>query len=122
MSRLDRSASRRVLALVICYALALQALLAAYGTSFAVGRTDGGTVICHGDGTAPSGGGNVPSENPPCALCALAAAASGLLPDPATVLAAPLAVSTRLALADTIRVLGPPATRAGLARAPPVLA
>ena len=123
---------RRSLGLVICSALALQAFLAAYGTAFAIGRAgvDPLFVICHGadglppgtDGLPPGNGDTENSEKAPCALCAVAAAAGGLLNDAVVVTCAPLVVCSSVAIADQTTSVSIPGARAGLSRAPPLLA
>ena len=112
-----------MLSVAVCYVVALQAFLAAYGTVLAVaqGQPDG-FVICHsGDGASPSGDTGAPA-NPPCALCAVAAAGGGLLPDPAAI-AVPAPVLVRVVgPTAAIALFASPHSRAGLARAPPFFA
>lgn len=116
---------RRALSALLCYTVALQTLLAAVTTTIAISRADAANapVICHGAGaTEPSDGDTGSTEKPPCAMCALAAAAAGLVPDPVTAIGALLvpagSVITVSATADPIQ---PPA-RAGPSRAPPAFA
>jgi hypothetical protein len=118
-----RTLARRLLSLAVCYVVALQAFLAAYGTAFAISRADAfaGFPICHGaDGTHAANSDGEKSEKAPCALCAVAAAAGGLLPDPASVVAAPLLVCGSVENSDTGETIAIPPARAGLSRAPPV--
>jgi hypothetical protein len=60
---------RRILSVAVCYAVALQAFLAAFETTVAVSipRTpDAALIICHGaDDTSPSTGGTGNSEKLP---------------------------------------------------------
>ena len=114
----------RTLAVALCYALVLQAFFAGFGTgvatSYARSAAEGFT-ICHGGGrTAPPSGDS--NAKFPCALCALAAAVSGLLPDPVSAALAPLNGGgiVRFANADAVVVTAHP--RAGLSRAPPIFA
>jgi len=104
----------------LCYVLALQALLAAYGTALAVGQANGPAasfVICHnaGDDTVDTG----KPTTVPCALCAMAASGHGLLPAPPSVIAAPLSVEGRISHLDRPGTVHSRPARAGLARAPP---
>jgi hypothetical protein len=117
---------RRALTVAVCYVLILQAFLAAFGTVLAVARTsvsDASFVICHsGDALAPASGDTGTSDILPCALCAVAAAAGGLLPDAISVAAAPLLATAVLSNADTLAIFPAASVRAGLSRAPPVFA
>ena len=116
---------RRALGLFVCYVLALQAFLAAYGTAFAVSRGPAfdGVVICHGAGDiAPSSDGTTPAEKLPCAVCAVAAAGGGLIPDLAVTIAPSLAAAASIGIAGTIEIRVTPSPRAGLSRAPPSFA
>jgi len=113
-----RPSPRRILALTLCYVLALQAVLTAFGVSLAAGLDQSGFVICHSDGTAPAGDAQKP-EKLPCALCALAAAANGPLPDAPSALGERLVTASRFALAEAVATFSPRPARAGLARAPP---
>jgi hypothetical protein len=113
---------------VICYALALQAFLAAYGTAFVVARPDpfgGHLVICHGaggSGPAAAEGGSSPSgQQPPCALCAVAAAAGALAPGKISV-AVPRVLTDSAGIPVALPLAAPPTGRSGLARAPPSVA
>jgi hypothetical protein len=113
----------RTLAVALCYALVLQAFFAGFGngvaTSYASSAADGFT-ICHGSGgTPPSGDSNAKF---PCALCALAAAGSGLLPDPASAALAPLIGGGTVRFANAAAVVVTAHPRAGLSRAPPIFA
>src|SRR5207245_11237953 len=113
------SASRRMLALALCYVLALQAFLTAFGGSFAASQDESGFVICHSDGATPAGD-NQKHEKLACALCVLAAAANGPLPDtPVATPAVPLVTASRFALAEAVTTFIPRPARAGLSRAPP---
>lgn len=113
---------RRVLGLAVCYAVALQAFLAAIGAALAInhgsGAADGFTTICYGanDTTRPTGDAAVKL---PCALCAVAAAGGGLLPDPIPAAVAPLMGGSVVRLADAVAVFVTSQVRDGLARAPP---
>src|SRR5262249_20574023 len=113
----------RALSVALCYALALQAILAAFGTALAVGRagaSEGAFAICHtGNGSAPPGDDRNDTDKLPCALCAVAVAGGGLVPIEAPPLAAPLTAAIRIAVVEPaiFRVIAP--ARAGLSRAPP---
>ena len=113
--------ARRVLTLALCYVLALQAFLAAYGTAFAVSRGESGFVICHGDGSTPARD-TANADKAPCALCAVASAASGLLPEAPVSFVTPAIVAGRVVYADTTVTFPSPPRRAGLSRAPPSFA
>jgi hypothetical protein len=122
-SRNTPSIWRRALGLAICYALALNALFAAYGTAFAVAQPgpEAGFTICHGNGVgelpAPSGDG----DTLPCVMCAVAAAAGVLLPEAPVAPAPALSIVTHLGPADAGPIAAVRFARAGLARAPPDL-
>ena len=113
---------RRVLGLAVCYAVALQAFLAAVGAALAInhgsGAADAFSTICHGanDTTRPTGDAAVKL---PCALCAVAAAGGALLPNLIPDAVAPLVDGTFVHLADAVAILITSQVRAGLARAPP---
>ncbi len=83
-----RSNSRwvRTLRVALCSVVAMQAFLAAFGTTMAAARTtafDPLGVICHsGDRDRPANGDNRTPEKLPCIVCAAAAAALGLEPRP----------------------------------------
>jgi hypothetical protein len=117
---------RRILSVAVCYAVALQAFLAAFETTVAVSRPgtpDVALVICHGaDDNSPSTGGTGNSEKLPCALCAAAAAATGLLPDPIPATVTPLSLVGCVSFTNaTTSPIHPPA-RPGSSRAPPYFA
>jgi hypothetical protein len=117
-----------MLGLAICYALALQAFLAAHGTAFAVARPDpfgGNLIICHGAGgsgpVAADSGSPAGGEQPPCALCAVAAAAGALTSNPIAV-AIPRVLAGSVGIPGAQPIAAPPVVRSGLARAPPSFA
>ena len=115
---------RRALSVAICYVVALQAFLAAYGTVLAVaqGQSDG-FVICHsGEGVATGSGDSGSPAKPPCALCAVAVAGGGLLPDPAAIIIPAPVIVGILQPAVTVAPFLTLNPRAGLARAPPSFA
>jgi hypothetical protein len=117
--------ARRILGVAICYVLALQAFLAAFGTAHAVGRAnafDGSLVICHGAGAAADTDDTGNAERPPCVLCAVAVAGGGLLPDPVAVVIPPAMVVGAIDVPHVVILGGLPPPRAGLARAPPSFA
>jgi hypothetical protein len=115
--------ARRMVGLTLCYALALQAFLAAFGTAFAVAReaqSYATFAICHS--TAPQ----APVRDDagrqatiPCMLCAVAAAAGGLPADSFAIVLAPPTTAGGLSHADTPVIAAAAPVRAGLARAPP---
>ena len=84
-----RSNSRwvRTLRVALCYVVAMQAFLAAFGTTMAAARAtafDPFRVICHsGDSERPRNGDSRNPEKLPCIVCAAAAAALGLESGPA---------------------------------------
>jgi hypothetical protein len=115
----------RALRVALCYAFALQAILAAYGTALAASpsRTAADFTICHNaDDTAPAGPSTRIPTSAPCVLCAMAAAASGLLPQPVATVVAPSTVVRLLRPTVGRTVAGAAPARAGLARAPPQFA
>jgi hypothetical protein len=113
----------RTLAVALCYALALQTFFVGFGngvaTSYASSDTDSFT-ICHGGGTTPPSGDS--NAKFPCALCALAAAGSGLLPDPVSAALAPLIDDGIVRFANAAALVVTAHPRAGLSRAPPIFA
>ena len=114
---------RRILSVAVCYAVALQAFLAAFETTVAVSRPrtpDAALIICHGaDDTSPSTGGTGNSEKLPCVFCAAAAAATGLLPDPVTTTVTPLSLVGCVSFTNATTSPTHPPARAGSSRAPP---
>jgi hypothetical protein len=118
VSNVRPTTARRLSALALCYVLALQAFLTAFGLSFAASQPETGFVICHSDGAAPAGDQQKP-EKLPCALCALAAAANGPLPAAPSALVVPLVAAGRFSLTAAIVSFSARPARAGLARAPP---
>jgi hypothetical protein len=80
-------------------------------------------VICHGvDSNPPSSGGFGNPEKLPCVLCAVAAAALGLLPDPVSAAVAQLLSAGLAGFAHTVAIVYQPPSRAGNSRAPPSFA
>ncbi|MFL6798749.1 MAG: DUF2946 family protein [Xanthobacteraceae bacterium] len=126
--RTKRTASnivRSAACVALCYVIAAHAFVAGYGLAFAMasaGDTLAGAVICHGNASDEP---RSPSEdNPPhvnCALCAIAASASGLPSNPSWTLVAPPVLSCQLQLSQGHRIVVRTIRRAGLARAPPHL-
>jgi hypothetical protein len=116
---------RRILSVAVCYAVALQAFLAAFETTVAVSRPrtpDAALIICHGaEDTSPSTGGTG-SEKLPCALCAAAAAATGLLPNPVATTLKPLSLVGCVSFTNATTSPTHPPARAGSSRAPPYFA
>jgi hypothetical protein len=110
------------LRLALCYVIALQAMIAAYGTAFAVGAVSNisaSFAICHGVSLdAPSDPGDDAKPADPCALCATVAFASGLPPCAASTADIRFAVTHRQPVYTTALV-SLSAPRAALARAPP---
>jgi len=114
----------RTLVVALCCALVLQAFFAGFGngiaTSYASSAAEG-FAICHGGGgTAPPPGDS--NAKFPCALCAFAAAGSGLLPDPVSAALAPLIGGGIVRFANAAAVVVTAHPRAGLSRAPPIFA
>lgn len=117
------SLGRQVLGLAICYAVALQALFAAFGSALGVGQVspETGFAICHpGDGSMPPTGDA--GHKMPCVLCAVAAANGALLPDAITTAALALSPAHQVGLVVAIATPASVPVRAGLTRAPPSLA
>jgi CopC domain len=110
----------RALRVALCYAFVLQAVFAAYGTASLASSPDeaAGFIICHNaDGDAPSSPKTQIPTSAPCVLCAMAASASGLLPEAVVTIAAPSTVGGRIRHTHSCIVVSPPPVRAGLARA-----
>ena len=123
-----RSNSRwiRTLRVALCYVVAMQAFLAAFGTTMAAARTtafDPLQVICHsGDSEQPSNGDTRNPEKLPCIVCAAAAAALGLESRLGAAHRNPFRDRrTRLVRPAAVAAYRPP-PRAGLSRAPPSFA
>jgi hypothetical protein len=112
---------RRTIRVVLCYAFAFQAFFAAYSIALASSpAANAGFIICHNaSGDAPEDSDKRAPANIPCALCALAAQASGLLAPPAVTITAPATTAATVGHADIAQTHRPPPARAGLARAPP---
>lgn len=113
---------RGTLRVVLCYAFAFQAFFAAYSIALASGPAAdaAGLIICHNaGGETPGNSDQQAPANIPCALCALAAQAGGLLPPPIVTIAAPATIAARVGHAAVAQALHPVPARAGLARAPP---
>jgi hypothetical protein len=114
---------RCILRVALCHVVAIQAFLSAFETTLAAvhaPESDTWLVICHGlDSTPPSSGGTGNPEKLPCVLCAVAAAALGLLSDPVPA-AAPQLLSAGLAsFTRAVAIVYQPPSRAGYSRAPP---
>jgi len=117
---------RRALGVALCYGLAFQTFVAAYGIALAASSasgTDPAFVICH------AAGGGAPADRDPraaeriaCAVCATACSVIGPLP----ALPFDIAAASRVAAGgwhkDLPSFASPFRARAGLARAPPHLA
>ena len=116
----------RILRVALCYVVAMQALLAAYGTTLAAAGSPGADswlVICHSSGSEPASSGDTRKpEKLPCVLCATAAAALGLLSDPAPAVAIEFVPARRVASAPAVIAAFHPPARAGHSRAPPSFA
>jgi hypothetical protein len=114
---------RSILSVAVCYAVALQAFLAAFETTVAVSRPgipDAALIICHGaDDTSPLTGDTGNSKKLPCVLCAAAAAATGLLPDPLPATVMPLSLVGCVNFTNATTNPTHPPARAGSSRAPP---
>jgi hypothetical protein len=123
-----RSNSRwvRTLRVALCTVVAMQAFLAAFGTTMAAARAtafDPLLVICHsGDSERPSNGDSRTPEKLPCIVCAAAAAALGLESGPAPLAAIHFVIAGRVSHAPAIVSAYHPPPRAGLSRAPPSFA
>jgi hypothetical protein len=114
----------RALSVALCYALALQAILAAFGSALAVGNAgaaEGLFTICHGGAadSTPAGDDSGNTDKLPCALCAVAVAGGGLVPVEGIAPATPLIVIGRIAVVERIALPVAAPVRAGLSRAPP---
>jgi hypothetical protein len=110
----------------LCYAVAIQAFLSAFEVTVAAAQMpepDAWLAICHGvDSNAPSNGNTGNGERLPCVLCALAGAASALLPGPVALAIAPPPPAGLTDLPRTIPFICQPPARAGFSRAPPSFA
>jgi hypothetical protein len=116
------TALRRALVVLACYALVLQAGLAAFATASVLAQTvalGDAPIICHGFDVGRDGEGSAPADKAPCAHCALAAASGALVPEPPAI-GTTLRVTSVAANSAADRAA--PALfdpRAGEARAPP---
>ena len=112
---------RRTIRFVLCYALVFQAFFAAYSIALAFSpAADAGFIICHNaGGDTPEDSDKHAPANIPCALCALATQASGLLAPSIVTITAPATGAATVGQADISHILRPAPARAGLARAPP---
>jgi hypothetical protein len=113
----------RLLGVALCYVFALQGFLAAYGAAVAVSQVNGsaaGFIICHNaGGDGPTDPNTRTPASVPCALCAIGASASGVVPDPILGIVAPSMVASQVRHTDITGIVNRPSARAGLARAPP---
>ena len=116
----------RLLGVALCYLFALQGFLAAYGAAVAVSQVNGsaaGFIICHDAGSdGPADPNTRTPASFPCALCAIGASASGVVPDPKLSIVVPSMVDGHVRHTDIIAIVNRPCARAGLARAPPQFA
>jgi hypothetical protein len=104
-----------LLGVALCYVFALQGFLAAYSAA--------GFIICHkAGGDAPAAPSTKTPASVPCALCAVGASASGLVPNPILSIVAPSMVASEVWHTDITAVVNRPSARAGLTRAPPQFA
>jgi hypothetical protein len=112
---------RRALRVALCYVIALQAILAAYGTALAVSAAaPPSLIVCHNAGSeAPADTG---ARGVPCALCATAASATGLPTAGGPTIAGLQFFSHRIQPLEVLAGVTTPIARAGLARAPPQFA
>jgi hypothetical protein len=123
-----RSNSRwvRTLRVALCYVVAMQAFLAAFGTTMAAARASAFgplQVICHsGDSERPGNGDTRNPEKLPCIVCAAAAAALGLESSFTGLAAIHFVPAGRVASAPAAVIAYHPPARAGLSRAPPSFA
>jgi hypothetical protein len=126
MFRRSNSGWIRTLRVALCYVVAMQAFLAAFGTTMAAARAtafDPLLVICHsGDSERPGNGDTRNPEKLPCIVCAAAAAALGLESGPAPLTAIHFVATGRVVPALAVAVAYHPPSRAGLSRAPPSFA
>jgi hypothetical protein len=117
---------RCILRVALCYVFAIQTFLSAFETTIAAAHapaSDTWLVICHGvDSTLPSSGGAGNPEKLPCVLCAVAAGALGLLPDPVPPAVAQLLSAGLAGFTHAVAIVYQPPSRAGYSRAPPSFA
>jgi hypothetical protein len=117
---------RYFLRAALCYVFAIQAFLSAFETTIAAAHapaSDTRFVICHGiDSNLPSSGDAGNSEKLPCILCAVAAAALGLLSDPVPPVVAQLFSAGLAGFTHAVAIVYQPPSRAGSSRAPPSFA
>ncbi len=117
---------RSALRLALCYVIALQAILAASASAFAVGGA-GGTAasfaICHSASQdVPSRSGDGTASDVPCAVCATMASAGSMPPQAGLAVTPPSSAGHDLSALAMAGPRGFPNSRAGLARAPPPFA
>jgi hypothetical protein len=117
---------RCILRVALCYVFAIQAFLSAFETTIAAAHapaSDTWLVICHGvDSNLPSSGGAGNPEKLPCVLCAVAAGALGLLPNPVPPAVAQLLSAGLAGFTHAVAIVYQPPSRAGYSRAPPSFA
>jgi hypothetical protein len=117
---------RYILRVALCYVVAIQAFLSAFETTIAAAHapaSDTSLAICHGvDSNPPSSGGSGNPEKLPCVLCAVAAAALGLLSDPVPAALAQLLSAGFAGFGHAVAIVYQPPSRAGYSRAPPSFA
>jgi hypothetical protein len=115
-----------MLRVALCYVVAMQAFLAAFGATMAAARAtafDPLLVICHtGDSERPSNGDTRNPEKLPCIVCAAAAAALGLVSNTAPLSAVDFVPAGRVSSAPATVGAHHPPSRAGHSRAPPSFA
>jgi hypothetical protein len=115
--------ARRSLAVIVCYALVVQAFAIGLVATQALAKAGPAVdaiiaMICHGAGSAGPDGAPVGAG---CTHCAVAACGA-LLATPAPAIDLPPTVATRLGPCDTDRISASQPARAGMARAPPTFA
>lgn len=114
---------RRVLGVVVCYALVLQLFFAAFATAVALFQenpTSEALVICHNTNTiSPSTGDTGKPQKLSCLICAIAAAGGGLLPDAVVDVFTPRVLAGGVIFAKSIAISIRPPARDGRSRAPP---
>src|SRR5262249_6474708 len=108
---------KRMFHVALCCAIVIQAFLSASEITVVATQAsdpDGWLTICHGaESKTPAKDKTGTPQKIPCAMCALAAAASGLLPDLVSTVLAPRVETKQPPFAHSIAVISQAPARAG---------